>query len=145
MFKIFSRLLLWVVDSAKYHHARIERRFMRWWKVGVSRKLTRLEIFKYISLIQIKMNYKIIRWMEKTVNVFRLQKPMSQLMLVTPQQFMQYLADGFILVRLARILCGNQIGPYPTGKNECYEQFYKFAKEEAKLAEGCVRFFDEES
>jgi hypothetical protein len=88
------------------------------------------------------MNYKLLHWMEEILHIFRLQlKCPNRTMLVTPQIFMKYLADGIMLVRLARILGGNKILPDLMDKKKCYEYFYKFAKEKAKLAEGCVSYF----
>jgi hypothetical protein len=84
------------------------------------------------------MNYKVLRWLEKTVNVFRLNQWSTT---VTPKGFLEYLADGFMLCRLASALSEYQINANPAEKKKCYEFFYKFAKEKAKLADGCVSFF----
>jgi hypothetical protein len=84
----------------------------------------------------------VLDWLEKTVLVFRSRLSQDQKItrLVNPQQFLGHLADGKLLARLAACLNtnGHIIGWDVSG---CYAFFYKFAREKAKLAEGCVSFF----
>jgi hypothetical protein len=80
-----------------------------------------------------------MHWVEKTANIPRRLR--SSKTVLTPHKFMKYLDDGSMLCRLAGILGQNQINEIPTEKKKRYEYFYKFAKEEAKLAEGCVCFW----
>jgi hypothetical protein len=88
------------------------------------------------------LNYDVLDWLEKCVLIFRsrLSQDQKATRLINPQEFLGYLADGKLVARLAACLNANsQINGWDV--DSCYDLFYKFALEKAKLAEGCVSPF----
>ena len=64
----------------------------------------------------------------------------SQTPAITPPKFLEFLDDGVALAKLASRLSYSWNGNYKrfSSVHERYAHFYKFARERAKLAEGCV-------
>jgi len=88
------------------------------------------------------MNYNILDWIEKVVFVYQpnLTKSLAPVD-VSPLKWLKLLRadNGLWLKRLVRHL--QKIYSYYLNWNQdCYEIFYYFAREIAKLAEGCVSF-----
>ena len=85
-----------------------------------------------------KVNYDLLDWFEKTLLVFRPSLSLQTPAAITSQQFLDYLSDGIALAKLASRLSLSLNDNYKrfANVNERYSQFYKFVREEAKLAGG---------